>query len=103
MNAPKSILGRTRSKISILQRVTCSGRDKRIACSMLVGKTNGKGHLGNRHLDGRIVVKRILEKSVVKMSTGVNWLRIMPNKGISSIIVAVVVVVVVVMQMMSSI
>jgi hypothetical protein len=45
------------------------------ACRVLVGKPEGKRHLEDPGIDGRIIVKWILQKWDVGAWTGLIWLR----------------------------
>jgi hypothetical protein len=49
---------------------------KRGAYRVLVGKPEGKSHLGDPGLDGRIILRRIFRKCVVGAWTGLSWLGI---------------------------
>jgi hypothetical protein len=43
--------------------------------TFFVGNMNGRHHLGDISVDGRIILKRILNKYGVMMWTGFIWLR----------------------------
>jgi hypothetical protein len=49
---------------------------------VLVGKSDGKGHLEELGVDLRIILERLLKKSVGKKLTGLIWLRIRRNGGL---------------------
>ena len=51
-------------------------RARRVAYMVLVGKPEGKNHLENQTVDGRIILKRIIRKWDLGVWTGFIWLRI---------------------------
>jgi hypothetical protein len=61
---------------------TCSsqGRHEKYK-KILVRKPKGKYHLRYLCVDGRIILKWILEKYSVRMWTGCMWLRVGPMAG----------------------
>ena len=46
-----------------------------------VGKTEGKDHLGDRSVDGKIILRWIFRKWGVGLWTGSNWLRVGSGGG----------------------
>jgi hypothetical protein len=50
--------------------------ERRSVYRFLVGKTEGKNHLGDPGVDGRIILRWILRKWNVVLWTGLSWLRI---------------------------
>jgi hypothetical protein len=51
------------------------------AYSILVGKYEGKSHLGDPDVDGRILLRWIFRKWGVGAWTGLSWFRIGPGGG----------------------
>jgi hypothetical protein len=49
--------------------------ERRGVCKVLVGKPEGKKPLGDRGVDGRIILRRIFRKWDVGVRTGSSWLR----------------------------
>jgi len=49
---------------------------------VLMGKSEGKGHLGDLGVDGRIILICIFRKWGVRVWTGSNWLRIRTDGGL---------------------
>ena len=55
--------------------------DRRGAYRVLVGTHNGREHLEDLHIDGRMILKWIFKKWDVKAWTGLLWLRIGTGGG----------------------
>ena len=56
-------------------------KEKRGVCGVLVVKTEGKNHLGDSGIDGRIILCWIFRKWDVGIWTGSSWLRIGTGGG----------------------
>ena len=50
--------------------------ERRGVYRVLVGKAEGKSHLGDQGVDGRIILRCIFRKWYVGVWTGTSWLRI---------------------------
>jgi hypothetical protein len=61
-------------------------RERRGAYRALVGKPEGRKHLGDPGIDGRIILKWIFEKLGVGAQTGLIWLRIGTGGGLLCIL-----------------
>jgi len=55
--------------------------ERRGVCRVLVGKAEGKNHLGDPSVDRRIILRLIFRKSDVGLWTGSSWLRIGTGGG----------------------
>jgi hypothetical protein len=55
--------------------------ERRGVCRVLVAKREGKKHLQDPGLDGRIIIRWIFRKWDVKTWIGLNWLRIGTDGG----------------------
>ena len=78
---PHPIFGRvTKSRRKWAKHVARMG-ERRGVCSVVVGKLEGKNHLGEAGLDGRIIIRCIFRKYDVGLWTGKNWLRIVTGGG----------------------
>jgi len=55
--------------------------EKRGEYRVLLGKPEGKNHLGDPSVDGRIILRRIFRKWYVGVWTGSSWLRIGKGSG----------------------
>lgn len=47
--------------------------------NILVGKLEGRDHLGDLGGDGRLILKWILNDNVVRMWAGFSWLKVEPS------------------------
>ena len=68
------------------RRMRCAGQVARTGKTkdvyrVLVGKPEGKNHLGDPSVDGRIILRSILRKWDVGVWTGSSWLRIGTDGG----------------------
>jgi hypothetical protein len=59
--------------------VNSTWEDINFTDKILVGKPEEKGHLCDIGIDGRIILKLILEKYSVRVWMGFNWLKIWPD------------------------
>jgi len=57
------------------------GREERCIHGVLLGKPEGKNHLEDPGVDGRIILRWIFRKWDVRLWTGSSWLRIMTGDG----------------------
>jgi len=69
-----------------LRRIRCVGHvahmgEKRGIHRVLVGKPEGKNHLGDPGIDGRIILRWIFRKWDVVVWSGSSWLRIGTEGG----------------------
>ena len=55
--------------------------ERRVVYRVLVGKPEGKNHLGDPGVDGRIILRWIFRKWDVGVWNGSNWLRIGTGGG----------------------
>ena len=69
-----------------MRRIRCVGHvahmgEKRGIHRVLVGKPEGKNHLGDPGIDGRIILRWIFRKWDVVVWSGSSWLRIGTEGG----------------------
>ena len=57
-------------------------RERRGVYMVLVGNPEGKNHLGDPGVDGRIILRWIFRKCAVGVWTGSSWLRIGTGGGL---------------------
>jgi hypothetical protein len=55
--------------------------ERRSVYRVLVGKPEGKNHLGDPGVDGRIILRWIFRKCVMGLWTGSSWFRIGTGGG----------------------